>query len=370
MIQLMIMTSEYQLHTTTESSSSTMKLTTSFFLILHCSSTYGSLIEKLFTLYGEPHIRFNRSGYPKFPPTHSLGCGTRYINFIPERSPKIVGGVEPPYGSYPWQVDIKIYRYKDKKFVHHCGGALIGPRLVLTAAHCLFSSILPEHLRVVLGEHRLRKSDEHEASYKVDRLLAHPDFRKVGPHSHDIALLRLAGGHSGVIFSTYISPICLPHIDESPPPGTWCSVTGWGAKNIEDVDTISDTVQAAGVPILDPDTCRRPEINGGRQQAILDTMICAGRLQGGVDACGGDSGGPLSCDYQGRFVLAGLVSWGDGCAKKNRPGVYTRVSSNDTVCECNGVPMRALACWKSEQHVQNYCEYVTAISSSVEHATA
>lgn len=96
---------------------------------------------------------------------------------------------------------------------------------------------------------------------------------------------------------------------------------------VEDVDTISDTVQAAGVPILDPDTCRRPEINGGRQQAILDTMICAGRLQGGVDACGGDSGGPLSCDYQGRFVLAGLVSWGDGCAKKNRPGVYTRVSS-------------------------------------------
>lgn len=91
-----------------------MKLTTLFFLILHCCTIYASLIEKLFTLYSEPYIRFNRSGYPKFPTTHSLGCGTRYINFVPERSPKVVGGVEPPYGSYPWQVS------KENIFIHSC----------------------------------------------------------------------------------------------------------------------------------------------------------------------------------------------------------------------------------------------------------
>lgn len=90
---------------------------------------------------------------------------------------------------------------------------------------------------------------------------------------------------------------------------------------------MASILRAAAVPLLDIDICRNTEVNGGRQQTILDTMLCAGFLQGGVDACGGDSGSPLACEVNDRFILVGLVSWGDGCAQKNRPGVYTKVDA-------------------------------------------
>lgn len=152
--------------------------------------------------------------------------------------------------------------------------------------------------------------------------MLHPDFRKLGPYSHDIALLLLA---SPIVMNQYRFPVCLP--SSSPPPGAWCTVAGWGALDPSDPERISPVLRAALVPVISLDSCRRPAIYGGRQQAILDTMLCAGRLRGGVDACGGDSGGPLTCEVEGKHVVAGLVSWGDGCAKPNRPGVYTRVTA-------------------------------------------
>lgn len=122
-----------------------------------------------------------------------------------------------------------------------------------------------------------------------------------------------------------VTPTCFP--PEDPSPGSWCEVSGWGAVDPENSDVLSPTLKATSVPVLSLDTCRKKEIYGGRQQQILDSMLCAGYLKGGTDSCGGDSGGPLVCERKGRLQLAGIVSWGDGCAKKNRPGVYTRVSS-------------------------------------------
>lgn len=81
-----------------------MRIIIASVIIVHFYTTYASLIEKIFTLYGEPHIRFNRSGYPKFPAMQPYSCGARHINFVPERTPKIVGGAAPPYGAYPWLV--------------------------------------------------------------------------------------------------------------------------------------------------------------------------------------------------------------------------------------------------------------------------
>lgn len=98
----------------------------------------------------------------------------------------------------------------------------------------------------------------------------------------------------------------------TPPPGTWCEVSGWGATDPLIPDKLSDVLRSAAVPLLSMDICRQENVYGGqfRRQPILDTMICAGQLKGGVDACGGDSGGPLVCQNgsNGRAQLVGRVN--------------------------------------------------------------
>lgn len=151
----------------------------------------------------------------------------------------------------------------------------------------------------------------------------HPDFRKLGPYSHDLALLVVS--EPGFKFNNMVIPACFS--EEDPTPGTWCEVSGWGAVDPNKSEVVSPTLKATTVPVLSLDTCRKKDIYGEKHQQILDSMLCAGYLKGGRDSCGGDSGGPLICERGGRLEVAGIVSWGDGCAKKNRPGIYTRVSS-------------------------------------------
>ncbi|XP_045477579.1 trypsin-2-like [Harmonia axyridis] len=255
-------------------------------------------------------VKSTRSGgFPKFP---ASACGARAISWMPEREPRVVGGEVPPYGAVPWQVEL---RRGDQ---HQCGGALISNRLVLTAAHCY-----EEGLTAVGGAHGITGTSPFEQLVPVERGILHPNFRQLGPYSHDIAVLLLA--KPGMNINLAVTPACFSH--DSPPPGTWCEVSGWGASDPKTPDQLSPVLRSAAVPLLSLETCRKEGIYGGRQQPILDSMLCAGHLRGGIDACGGDSGGPLVCERYGRYELIGIVSWGDGCAKKDRPGVYTRVAS-------------------------------------------
>ncbi|KAF6213394.1 hypothetical protein GE061_011113, partial [Apolygus lucorum] len=277
--------------------------------------------------------QWRSGGFPKFP-SSATECGTRAVSHQPARgsstgaSAKIVGGSSTPYGAYPWQVEIQAYSPARRGFDHHCGGAVVGDMLVLTAAHCVTNIDRPDHLRLVVGKHSLRGKDKHERAYRPQRIIVHPEFRIDGPHSNDIALIKVkASSEAGIDFNQFVQPICLPDSEEGVNEGAWCTVTGWGAQKPGDEKSLASTLRAASVPLLSQSTCRQQDVYGGREQNILDSMLCAGLLEGGVDACGGDSGGPLACQHSGRFVLAGVVSWGDGCAQKNRPGVYTRVAS-------------------------------------------
>lgn len=174
-------------------------------------------------------------------------------------------------------MEIQIFKPERAKFEHHCGGAVIGRNIVLTAAHCL-QGPAPSFLRVVIGDHRLEERDMHERSYKVESVMLHPDFRTNGPYSNDIAIIKLKA-HAGIGFNTHVRPICLPDPYDKIPVGTMCSVTGWGIQKAEDVKSLSSVLRVAAVPIMDTEMCRDTRINGGRYQKILDSMICAGEFR-------------------------------------------------------------------------------------------
>lgn len=88
------------------------------------------------------------------------------------------------------------------------------------------------YIRLVIGNHDLSKRDAYERTFRVDRIEMHPDFRKNGPYSNDIAIIKVrTNSVVRVMFNSHVQPICLPKFEGATRPGTWCTVTGWGAQN-------------------------------------------------------------------------------------------------------------------------------------------
>uniref|UniRef100_A0A182RHC7 Peptidase S1 domain-containing protein n=1 Tax=Anopheles funestus TaxID=62324 RepID=A0A182RHC7_ANOFN len=241
-------------------------------------------------------------------------CGKR---MFPE--PRIVGGTKAAFGRWPWQISLR--QWRTSTYLHKCGAALLNENWAITAAHCV-DNVPPSDLLLRLGEYDLALEEEPYGyqERRVQIVASHPQFDP-RTFEYDLALLRF---YEPVIFQPNIIPVCVPENDENF-IGRTAFVTGWG-RLYED-GPLPSVLQEVTVPVIENKICETMYRSAGYIEHIPHIFICAGWKKGGYDSCEGDSGGPMVIQRPDkRFLLAGVISWGIGCAEPNQPGVYTRIS--------------------------------------------
>lgn len=264
---------------------------------------------------------------PSAEPILPLSCGQRFIDDKPgdpleQAIAKIVNGDPTKPGAYPWQVGVRVKGNGRSDSVHWCGASIISEYFIITAAHCMED--FPKGLYVLrVGDYHTEDKDVQEEEFTVDRLFFHEEFGTDVHLNNDIALIRVkAKNGRGIRFGSHVQPLCLPADTAAYQPGTNCTISGWGSSG-QPGAAYAIKLQSATVPLLPDEMCKAPYVYG--PDRIKSGMFCAGFLEGGVDACQGDSGGGLVCQIDGRPTLMGLTSWGFGCGRPNRPGVYTKL---------------------------------------------
>ncbi|XP_030218367.1 enteropeptidase isoform X1 [Gadus morhua] len=231
---------------------------------------------------------------------------------VGQASVRVVGGVDALKGAWPWIVSL---HWRNR---HICGATLIDPHWLVTAAHCVYGKNIHVNLwSAVLGLHSQGDQSSPDVQPRgVDQIIINNQYNKLTKQA-DIAMMHL---ETPVNLTHVVQPACLPE-GEEPPAGRKCFIAGWGYE--AEQGSPVNVLQEAQVPLMDRKQCQQqlPEYN------ITSSMLCAGFPEGGVDSCQGDSGGPLICEEDNHWVLTGVTSFGVGCGRPGRPGVYARVSA-------------------------------------------
>jgi hypothetical protein len=228
-----------------------------------------------------------------------------------ELTPRIVGGTPVPANSteFLWLASLQ-----SNSDGHYCGGSLIAPGYVLTAAHCLDDSDPPD--KVLLGFTNLGRPGQ-AVTRTVTRVVIHAEYNS-RTQKNDIALLQLSAP------VTTIKPVELVDNPSQQEAALSNAVAaGWGVTRYDSND-VSNALREVTLPIQSYATCTaKPSYPSG---VYRDVNLCAGLVAGGKDSCQGDSGGPLLYKSGSVKKLIGVVSWGEDCGKPYKYGIYTRVS--------------------------------------------
>ncbi|KAH8329669.1 hypothetical protein KR074_007474 [Drosophila pseudoananassae] len=255
--------------------------------------------------------------YPDYYQQRSLSA--LQSNFTGRRRARVVGGEDGENGEWCWQVALinSLNQYL-------CGAALIGTQWVLTAAHCVTNIVRSgDAIYVRVGDYDLtRKYGSPGAqTLRVATTYIHHNHNSQ-TLDNDIALLKL---HGQAELRDGVCLVCLPARGVSHAAGKRCTVTGYGYMG--EAGPIPLRVREAEIPIVSDTECIR-KVNAVTEKIFIlpASSFCAGGEEG-HDACQGDGGGPLVCQDDGFYELAGLVSWGFGCGRQDVPGVYVKTSS-------------------------------------------
>ena len=244
---------------------------------------------------------------------------------IADDATRVVGGARTSIVEWPSVVALlhpgELRAPFDRQF---CGGTVIASRWVLTAAHCLydlFGAPMDAGSLVVLpGQTNLREPSEGR-ELVVANVIRHPGYvdDATGRTRDDIALLELAVEIPAPASELFAG-------DPGNYPGAPAAIVGWGATEYAPIGSppFPDELREALVPIVPADVCNGPDSYAGD---VAEGQFCAGFPEGGVDSCTGDSGGPLYVRIDERVQLAGVTSFGRGCALPGFYGIYTDVSA-------------------------------------------